>query len=122
MNSNDSAAARRRSALIAAIPDLDGRMDRFDTGIDAVDADIFGSFLDYLGQLANELAAAADAGATDRVRAIGHSIKGMGGSCGAPEVSVLGEEFEIAARAADLPRCQALLAALRAWIAAAAAA
>ena len=121
MNSDDSILARRRAALIAAIPDLDSRTGRFETGNDAVDADIFASFLDYLGQLAIEMAAAAEAGATDRIRAIGHSIKGMGGSCGAPEVSVLGEEFEIAARAADLPRCRALLAALETWKAAASA-
>ncbi len=114
------ASQRRRAALAAAIPDLEARQGRFDTGVETVEADIFTAFLDYLVQLAGELDAAAEAGATDRIRAIGHSIKGMGGSCAAPEISVLGEEFEIAARAGDLPRCRVLLAALRGWRAAAA--
>lgn len=119
MNAGD-ATARRRAALAATIPDLSARMPRYDTGIGSVDADIFASFLDYLDQLAGELSAALESRALDRVRAIGHSIKGMGGSCGAPEVSVLGEELEIFARAGDAARCRVLVNALRAWRAAAA--
>lgn len=95
-------------------------MPHFDTGVGSVDANIFTAFLNYLDQLAAELEPALQDRALDRVRAIGHSIKGMGGSCGAPEVSVLGEELEIYARTGDVARCRVLVDALRAWRAAAA--
>lgn len=114
-SANTEAAAGRWRALRALIPDLDEQLPRFRTDSEAVDAEIFGSFLDYLGQLAEDMAVAIAAGDGGKIRAVGHSIKGMGGSCGAPEVSVIGLELEAAGRSADFARAQALLDALRRW-------
>jgi hypothetical protein len=105
----------------SVVKDLDERSSRYTVvSPGSVDETLRRLFIDHLGQLLGEAEEDVRRMRFDRLCKHGHSIKGMGGSCGAPEISVAGEELEKAALAKDDDRCVALLAAMRVWIQAAA--
>ncbi len=104
-----------RPILEAVVPDLAARQERYAVGTDYLDEEIFRAFLDHLGRLVREAGTAVARADLDAVRGIGHSLKGMGGSCGAPEISAAGEALEMIARAGDAGRCTSLIEALDRW-------
>lgn len=97
------------------IPDLEGRMGQFETEPFELDDEIMDAFHEELERLSGDLQAGLDAGDDEPHRLATHSIKGMAGAMGLPEISVLAQEIEITLRAGERERCTQLSHALIAW-------
>lgn len=67
--------------------------------------------------MSGELQEGLDSSDNEKIRVAAHSIKGMGGTMGLPEISVLAQEIELTLRAGDAERCAALCKALIGWAA-----
>jgi len=74
------------------IPGLDGRLAQFLVDTDEVDDELVEVFIEELQRLTDELKAGMAGNDSEMVRMAAHSIKGMGGTIGLPEISVLGLE------------------------------
>ena len=100
------------------IPDLEGRLDPFIVDTEEVDDELAGVFASEIRRLTDELqdGLARDDGETVRMAA--HSIKGMGGTMGLPEISVLGQEVENLAREGRPADARPLVDALAEWVSA----
>ncbi len=98
------------------IPGLEAKKGPFLVETDEVDDELIEVFVDELRRLSGELSAGLAAGDLDAVRMAAHSIKGMGGTIGLPEISVLGLEVENCAKEERLPEAKPLVAGLAAWI------
>jgi HPt (histidine-containing phosphotransfer) domain-containing protein len=98
------------------IPDLRRMADTFRVNTSEVDAEIMELFVEQLGLTVSDLVRAVAARDAAGVRQGAHSLQGMGGTVGAPEVSVAGVELGAAARRDDFDRCARLLAALQEWV------
>lgn len=99
----------------ALIPDLSDRIGDFETDLSVLDDELVELFNQEIDQCVKGLIEAIDALDEKQIREYAHTLQGMGGAVGAPEISVLGEEFSRAAMAADGSRCRALLTALQGW-------
>ena len=107
---------RRSTLLIAdAVPDLAGRVPGFTVLSSPADAEIRSFFLDHVAGLLPELRRARDQAQWPVVARHAHGLKGAGGSVGYPEISVLSESLEHAAKAGDEASVARLLAALADW-------
>lgn len=98
------------------IPDLEGRLGPFVVDTDEVDDELVEVFIEELQRLAGELQEGVETNNTETIRMAAHSIKGMGGTIGLPEISVLGLEIENLAKEGRLPDIQPLVEALVQWI------
>jgi len=116
MNWFELRRAAARPLLLDAIPDLLSRSVPYTTPTDYLNIDILRSFLSHLDQRLREIEAALRTEDFPCIRSAGHDLKGLGGTCGAPEISVLGEALEEAAQAGDGERCHKLLEAARPWL------
>lgn len=97
------------------IPDLESRAQAFRTSLDEVDEELLGLFAKQLRLIINVLRIAIAAHDIDSIRAQAHSLQGMGGTAGSPEISVVGEELSRYARQGDLGRCADLTSRLDHW-------
>ncbi len=97
------------------IPDLEGRISQFETEPFEIDDELVDAFHEELARLSGDLQAGMDAGDEERQRMAAHSIKGMSGTMGLPEISVLAQEIEITLRAGDRDRCCQLCTVLINW-------
>ncbi|MBU4460431.1 MAG: Hpt domain-containing protein [Verrucomicrobia bacterium] len=97
------------------IPDVDDRAARNRVDSSAVDEEIRDLFLTEAGLMIGRLLPAPAAADSTTIRNVAHSLQGTGGAVGMPEISALGEALSLAARAADWPRCAALIDRLRQW-------
>ncbi len=99
------------------VPDLDERISRFE--VEAFDADdeLMEVFHEELDRLGNDLRAGIDQGDLDAVREAAHAMKGMAGTMGLPEISVLSHEIELMVRQNEMERCNRLCDALIQWAA-----
>jgi HPt (histidine-containing phosphotransfer) domain-containing protein len=113
----ETAARAARALFVDRVRDLDSRACGYRVNTDLLDDGIFGVFVAELhkGIAACEAAVAAREEAELRRR--GHSIEGMGGTIGLPELSVVGEEIGRAAKGHTWDRCALLVAGLRQWLA-----
>ena len=100
----------------ALVPDLARRAEHYRVDTSEVDQEVLDLFVTEIDGMLPRLRAAAQSGDTAVLRGHSHSLLGMGGVIGAPEISVVGEELSNAAKAGDWPRCAALAEALAAWM------
>jgi PAS domain S-box-containing protein len=105
-----------KALFISLIPDLERRAAPFYIGPGEMDAEILALFSEQMGEIIRELPIAVRAANEMEVRRHAHSLTGMGGTVGEPEISVVGEELSAAAKAGDFARCGRLVAALQQWI------
>ena len=99
------------------IPGMEARIDQFVVDTDEVDDELTELFIEEIRRLTGELQAGAGQGDVEMVRMAAHSIKGMGGTMGLPEISVLGQEIENMVKEERLPDAKSLINALTHWIA-----
>ena len=97
------------------VPDLEGRISQFEIEPFELDGEIMDAFREELDRLTGDLQVGLDALDKEKIRMAAHSIKGMSGTMGLPEISVLSQEIEITLRADKLERCAQLSNALIAW-------
>ncbi len=98
------------------IPELGAKKIQFVVATDEVDDELIEVFIDELRRLSGELKEGFERGDLEMVRMAAHSIKGMGGTIGLPEISVLGLEVENCAKEERLSEAEALVSALAQWI------
>jgi HPt (histidine-containing phosphotransfer) domain-containing protein len=99
------------------IPDLSGRLEPFTVDTDEVDDELIEVFIDELKRLTDELQQGLQQNDQEMIRMAAHSIKGMGGTIGLPELSVLGLEIENMAKEDRFPDTAPLVHALAEWMA-----
>ncbi len=97
------------------VPDLEGRISQFEVEPFELDDELVDAFHEELDRLTGDLQAGLDGSDNEKVRLAVHSIKGMSGTMGLPEISVLAQEIEITLRADELERARQLSNALIAW-------
>ena len=100
------------------IPDLDDHLPAYTVTSEEVDHELAVLFLEQLDQNLRDLYAALEPPKPEALKRVAHSLKGVGGTLGAPEVSVLAAELELAAKAGNPARCRALIDVLAQWAAA----
>jgi HPt (histidine-containing phosphotransfer) domain-containing protein len=99
------------------IPGLASRTDQFVVDTDEVDDELVEVFVEEICRLTADLQEGLAKSDREMVRMAAHSIKGMGGTLGLPEISVLGLEIENMAKDDRLPDAQPLVDALARWMA-----
>jgi len=97
------------------IPDLDGRISQFEVETFEMDEELIGAFCEELERVGGDLQDGVDAPDNEKIRVSAHSIKGMGGTMGLPEISVLAQEIELTLKSGETERCYRLCAALLDW-------
>jgi HPt (histidine-containing phosphotransfer) domain-containing protein len=98
------------------VPGLEGRVEQFIVDTEEVDEELIEVFMEELRRLTGELQDGMGASDTDMLRMAAHSIKGMGGTLGLPEISVLGQEIENKAKEEALEEACPLIDALAHWL------
>jgi HPt (histidine-containing phosphotransfer) domain-containing protein len=97
------------------VPDLDGRISQFEVETFEMDDELISAFCEELERVGGDMQAGLDESDDEKIRVSAHSIKGMGGTMGLPEISVLAQEIELTLRSGEVDRCRSLCAALVAW-------
>ncbi len=98
------------------VPDLAGRLDPFMVNTEEIDDELLAVFVSEIKRLSNELQNGFERDDAEGVRLAAHSIKGMGGTMGLPEISVLAQEIEIRIKDGRLPDTKPLIDALAEWV------
>ena len=98
------------------IPDLEAKRGRFEVDTDEVDDELIEIFIEELYRLTGELQTGVGRNDSEMLRMAAHSIKGMGGTIGLPEISVLGLEIENLTKENRMPDTQPLVDALAHWM------
>ena len=99
------------------VPDVAAKVAPFTVDTEEVDDELVGVFVDEIRRLTGELQDGLGQGNGDMIRMASHSIKGMGGTMGLPEISVLGMELEGMAKEDRLADARPLVDALAEWMA-----
>lgn len=99
------------------IPDVAAKVAPFTVDTEEVDDELVEVFVDEIRRLTGELQDGLGQGNGEAVRIASHSIKGMGGTMGLPEISVVGLEIEDLAKEDRLPEARPLIDALAEWMA-----
>ena len=97
------------------VPDLDEKISQFEVGEIEIDDELIEAFCEELDRLSGDLQAGLDASDDEQMRLAVHSVKGMGGTMGLPEISVLAREIELTIRAGERERSRTLSQVLIAW-------
>lgn len=98
------------------IPALETRVDQFTVDTDEVDDELIEVFLDELRRLTAELQEGVAGNNPELVRSGAHSIKGMGGTIGLPELSVLALEIENLAKEDRIEDSAVMVQSLADWM------
>jgi len=98
------------------VPDLAVRLDPFVVDTEDVDDELIEVFIDEIKRLSGELSDGLDRNDDEMIRMAAHSIKGMGGTMGLPEISVLGLEIENRVKTERLADTRPLVDSLAAWL------
>lgn len=98
------------------IPDLTARLDPFVVDTDELDDELIEVFIDEIQRLCGELQEGLAQNDGEVIRMASHSMKGMGGTMGLPEISVLGLEIENLAKEDRLADIQPYVDALAGWM------
>lgn len=98
------------------IPNVADQLDPYVVATDEVDDELVGVFIDEIRRLTAELQKGVRTADTEMIRMAAHSIKGMGGTIGLPEISVLGLEIEKRAKANRPQEAGPLVDALAEWL------
>jgi HPt (histidine-containing phosphotransfer) domain-containing protein len=110
-----TAIPRAMEMVRGLIPDLDGRISQFEVETFEMDQELISAFCEELERVGSDLQAGLEDADDEKIRVAAHSIKGMGGTMGLPEISVLAQEIELTLRSGDQTRCRALCSALANW-------
>jgi len=97
------------------VPDLDGRISQFEVETFEMDGELIEAFCEELDRVGGDLQSGLDESDNEKIRVAAHSIKGMGGTMGLPEISVLAQEIELTLRGGDQERCTILCKSLIQW-------
>ena len=97
------------------VPDLDEKIGQFEVGEIDIDDELLEAFCEELDQASGELQAGLDSSDDEQVRRAAHSMKGMGGTMGLPEISVLAREIELTLHVGERERFRTLSRGLIAW-------
>ncbi|MEI6148570.1 MAG: Hpt domain-containing protein [bacterium] len=108
------AAARRLFAEV--IPNLETLAGDYRVDTDVLDDEIYRLFCAHLRENVGALAAAVAATDEKATRAFAHSLEGMGGTMGFPEISAVGTALSRSARAGEWPICRLLHERLELWL------
>ncbi len=103
------------AVFLELIPDIVDRAEAFRVSSEFVDEAVREAFERQMALTLTELQIASAAVDEAGVRRQAHSLQGMGGAAGVPEISVVGEELSRAAREKDFARCVALVKRLADW-------
>lgn len=103
------------SCFLEIIPELAARAKTFRTSSKNVNANILRVFAEQMRLTIRALKEAIEAGHEDDIRRQAHSLQGMGGTVGVPEISVVGEELSLLAKRGELDRCRELAIRLDRW-------
>ena len=109
------AIARAVEMVRKQVPDLDGRISQFEVETFEMDDELIAAFCEELERMTGELQTGLDTADNEMVRVAAHSIKGMGGTMGLPEISVMAQEIELTLRGGRVDRCKELCGALITW-------
>jgi len=109
------AIARAIETVRKLVPDLDGRISQFEVETFEMDDELISAFCEELERMSADLQTGLDTPDNEMIRVAAHSIKGMGGTMGLPEISVLAQEIELTLRGGQMDRCTALCTALIKW-------
>ena len=104
-----------REVMRRDIPNFDARCEVYQSAIDEMDEEIMALFVEQMALRLKALEEAIPAREYGSVKWAAHSIKGMGGTVGYAEVSVVAEDMEFAAAEEDLARCSRNLQRLELW-------
>ena len=99
------------------VPDLEARVDAFQVDTEFLDDELIDAFKEEIAQQSALMQAGAQNDNPDEIRMAAHSIKGMGGTIGLPEISVLAQEVELRAKNNDLDGCKSLVSEFVVWAA-----
>ncbi len=80
-----------------------------------MDDELISAFCEELERMSGDLQTGLDTSDNEMIRVAAHSIKGMGGTMGLPEISVLAQEIELMLRGEQMDRCKELCIALINW-------
>lgn len=98
------------------VPDLAERISPFTVATDEVDDELIEVFMDELQRLTGELQDGLATSDSEMVRSAAHSIKGMGGTIGLPEISVLALDIEFLSKNNQLDESRPLVEGLAKWV------
>jgi len=117
MNSGDEVMAIERAIEMVRklVPDLDERIGRFEVEDFEMDDELIAAFCEELDRLSTDLRSGLDTSNDKKTHVAAHSIKGMGGTMGLPEISVLAQEVELTHEAGQKDRCEFLSKELIIW-------
>jgi len=97
------------------VPDLDARIDNYTVDTSEVDDELMALFIEQIQMNLDAITAAMKIVDLEELGRQAHSVKGMGGTAGLPELSVLAEELEKAVKIGKVERVAALATALEKW-------
>ncbi|NCC53496.1 MAG: Hpt domain-containing protein [Spartobacteria bacterium] len=97
-----------RELILRVIPDMDERIDEFVVDGIELDNELLGVFVEQLTDNLSGLRDGMAAGDFQAVMQQAHSVKGMCGSIGLPEISVLARELEVQAGNGNADACAEL--------------
>jgi HPt (histidine-containing phosphotransfer) domain-containing protein len=98
------------------IPDLAVRIDQFVVDTEELDDELVEVFIEEIQRLTGELQQGLAKNDGEIIRMAAHSIKGMGGTMGLPELSVLGLEVENLVKEDRIPDARPLIEGLANWL------
>lgn len=107
----------RYSMIRDLVHNFDERLTRYQVEYDDSNDDLLALFFEQIVASNLEIKSSLTAHHLAEIAKAAHTVKGMGGTVGAPEISLLGEEIESAAKANDLSRCKNLARLLEQWLA-----
>ncbi len=99
------------------VPELNARLEPFRVDTEEVDDELIEIFIDEIRRLTADLEGGVLRNDAEAMRMAAHSIKGMGGTMGLPEISVLAQEIEIRVKDDRLAESKPLVDALANWLA-----
>lgn len=97
------------------IPDLAERAAAQHVDLTYVDDEVLQEFWSFMGEANEDLAAQLGSEDFSSAAKTIHAVKGTGTSVGFPELSIAAAELELAVKAADTERAEALSQAIREW-------
>ena len=104
-----------RARLLPLLPDLAVQAENYRVDTREVDDEICALFKEQLGVMAAALPRSVAVSDWDTLRQHAHSLQGMGGTVGFPDLSVAGFALSAAAKKSDLARCGQLVDVLTIW-------
>lgn len=98
------------------IPDLAARLEPYVVDTEELDDELVEVFIEEIRRLTRELQEGLAQNNGETIRMAAHSIKGMGGTMGLPEISVLGLEVEAMSKESRLSEIRSLVEGLVRWM------